>query len=58
MKLNTDGVCGVCGKRRGRPFDHTKCAKIRQARGGVTETTRPARPDRATTEFLVRTGER
>lgn len=56
MKLNNNGVCDVCGKRRGRPYDHSECSKQRQARGGVKETVRPARPDRVTTEFLIRTG--
>jgi hypothetical protein len=32
-------MCDVCGKRRGGPGhpDHTKCAKIRQARGWPEE---------------------
>lgn len=58
MKLLTDRVCDICGKRRGRPYDHTECSKQRQARGGVKETVRPAQPSKVTTEFLIRTGER
>ena len=54
----TLSVCDVCGKRRGKPFDHSACSKIRQARGGVKETVRPARPNRDTVEYLTKTGER
>ena len=58
MTFNIDRICDICGKRRGHPFDHSKCSKIRQARGGVKETIRPARAAKDTVEYLARTGER
>lgn len=58
MKFNVDRVCDVCGRRRGAPFNHAACSKIRQARGGMKETIRSARPNRDTVDYLTKTGER
>jgi len=55
MKL-TGHICDICGKQRGKPYDHAKCSAIRKARGGVKETIASSRPDRKSIKYLSHTG--
>lgn len=37
--IKADKVCDICGKKRGRPYDHTLCAikrKAKHAQRGLT----------------------
>ena len=35
MRWLTNFTCDICGKQRGKPFDHSKCSDIRKKSYGV-----------------------
>lgn len=38
--IKADKVCDICGKKRGRPYDHTLCAIKRKAKHAAVKSKR------------------